>query len=136
MTQRFISILLILVVSCETNTIEWHTLDFGSFKVKAPKDWIMFKEQGIDAYVGGLTNGKDSLWFYYGWYISGFNDQNANKYLFAQDTINGKIAAIRIPKENGKGAIEMFVDNITDKVKFQLSGYNVSNTNLILDILI
>ena len=134
MTQRLISILLILTISCNKKANEWRTLDFGSFKLKTPKDWTKFKEQGIDAYVGGLTNGKDSLWFYYGWYISGFKDEDADKYLFAQDTVNGKIAAIKIPKKNGKGAIEMFIDNVTDKDKFQLSGYDVSNIDLIFDI--
>ncbi len=97
MNFRLITIIVILTVSCKTKTVEWQTLDFRVFKLQAPKDWREFKEQGIDAYVGGLTNGKDSLWFYYGWYISGFKDEEANKHLFAQDTVNGKIAAIRIP---------------------------------------
>ena len=133
MTKRLISILLILTISCKTKTIDWQTLDFDDFKLKAPKDWIKFKEQGIDAYVGGLTNGKDSLWFYFGSYVSGFQGDNKN-YLFAQDTINGKIAEIKIPKKDSIGLIQMFINHANNETKFVLSSSYTDDTNLILNI--
>lgn len=134
MNLRLITIIVILVVSCKTKTAKWQTLDFDDFKLKAPSDWRKFNDQGVDAYVGGLTNGHDSLWFYYGWYISGFKDEEANKYLFAQDTVNGKIAAFRIPKKKSEGSIQMFIDNITDKDKFQLSSNYTADTGTIFQI--
>lgn len=138
MSLRLTIIILILAGSCTTKKAEWQTLDFRAFKLKTPKDWRAFKDTGIDAYIGGLTNGKDSLWFYYGWYISGFRYSDSG--LFSQDTVNGKIAAVRIPKENGKGPVEMFIDNVTDKdkfdlqYKFQLSGHDISDTALLFRI--
>src|SRR5665213_241827 len=120
MNFRLIIIILTLTVSCKTKTVHWKTLDFEAFKLKAPTDWTKFTEQGIDAYVGGLTNGKDSLWFYFGSYISGFQGDNEN-YLFAQDTINGKIAAIKIPKKKSEGSIQMFINNADGETKFVLA---------------
>lgn len=132
MNLRLITIIAILTVSCKTKTSNWQTLDFGDFKLKAPTDWQKFKEQGIDAYVGGLTNGKDSLWFYFGSFISGFQGDNEN-YLFAQDTINGKIAALKIPKKDSVGSIEMFINNADGDTKFVLAGSG-ENKDLILAI--
>jgi hypothetical protein len=134
MNLRLITIIAILTASCKTKIADWQTLDFGDFKIKTPTDWRKFKEQGVDAYVGGLTNGKDSLWFYYGWYISGFKDEEASKYLYAQDTVNGKIAAIKLPKKNGKGSIQMFINNVTEKDKFEFSSNYVEDTNTIFRI--
>lgn len=133
MTKRLISILLILTISCKIKTIDWQTLDFNDFKLKTPKDWTKFKEQGIDAYVGGLTNGKDSLWFYFGSYVSGFQGDNKN-YLFAQDTINGKIAEIKIPRKDSIGSIQMFINHADDETKFVLSSSYTNKTDLILEI--
>ena len=132
MNLRLISIIVILTVSCKTRTANWQTLDFGDFRLKAPADWQKFNEQGIDAYIGGLTNGKDSLWFYFGSYVSGFQGDN-KKYLFAQDTINGKIAAIKMPKKDSVGSIEMFINNADSDTKFVLAGSSI-NRDLILDI--
>jgi hypothetical protein len=50
------------------DTSGWPRLDYGVFTVQAPPEWRKFTERGIDSYIGGLTNGKDSLFFYYGWY--------------------------------------------------------------------
>jgi hypothetical protein len=97
MNLRLITIILILAFSCKAKTDNWRTLDFGDFKLKTPPDWKKFKEQGIDAYIGGLTNDKDSLWFYYGWYISGPKDDETSSQLYGQDTINGFSSIIIIP---------------------------------------
>ncbi len=132
MNLRLITIIVILIVSCKTKTADWQSLDFGDFKIKAPNDWRKFNKHGIDAYIGGLTNGKDSLWFYFGSFVSGFQGNNEN-YLFAQDTINGKIAAIKIPKKDSAGAIEMFINNAQDQTKFVLAGSS-ANRHLVLKI--
>ena len=60
------TIFFLLITGCNTTSSKWQTLDFGIFKLTAPKNWTIVKEQGIDSYYGGLTNGKDSLWFDYG----------------------------------------------------------------------
>jgi len=129
-----ITIIVVLAISCKTKTADWQTLDFGDFKLKAPKEWSKFKEQGIDAYIGGLTNGKDSLWFYYGWYISGPKDDESSNHWYGQDTVNGYSAVIVIPKQTGKGRLELFIPNVTDRDQFALSGYNIKDTGTVLQI--
>ena len=129
-----ITITIILTFSCKTKSFKWETLDFDAFKLRAPNNWSKFKEQGTDAYIGGLTNGKDSLWFYYGWYISGPKDDESSHHLYAQDTINGYSAVIVIPKQTGKGRLEMFIPNVTERDQFALSGYDIKDTGTILQI--
>ena len=127
---------LFLFVACKTKTDnnKMQTLDFGSFKLKAPKDWRIFKEQGIDSYVGGLTNGKDSLWFDLGWYSAEIKDDESKKHLYGQDTINGLIAIIEIPKVDGQGSIRLSIPKVNDKDKFNLGGYNIKGTETIFKI--
>ena len=134
MRLRLISILLFLTASCKTNTSEWKTLDFGVFKLKTPQGWTILKEQGIDSYFGGLTNGKDSLWFDYGWYSVDLSGENSYKQHFAKDTVNGFPARIMKPDTAGKGYISMFIPKVTDKNKFTIWGTNIQETDIILKI--
>jgi hypothetical protein len=133
MTQRLISILLILTISCNTNTSEWQTLDFGAFKLKTPHGWNKFEQEGIDSYVGGLTNGKDSLYFDFGWYSPDIGDEDPKKHLFGQDTINGLLARLAIPIKAGDGYIRMYMP-VNKRDKFSISGYNIYETDTILKI--
>lgn len=124
----------ILLFSCSSpDNISWHTLDFGEFKIKVPHDWRSYSLNGIDSYVGGLTNGKDSLEFDYGWYSSEVGDEDSLKHLFAQDTINGLYATIVIPKVDKDGCVRMSM-RVAKKDKFSIGGCNLENTDAILKI--
>jgi hypothetical protein len=133
MKLRLVTIIIILLCfACKENTAEWHTLEFASFQLQVPPHWRAYEEQGIDAYVAGITNGKDSFSIYFGSYVSGFQGEN-EQYLFAQDTINGKIAAIQVPQKDSVGSLTMFVNNAERDRKFVLSGYGTYN-DLIMKI--
>jgi hypothetical protein len=134
MKRYLISILFILTASCKEKAANWHTLDCGAFRLKAPSDWTIFKEKGIDSYIGGLTNGKDSMWFCYGWYTPEIDDEAASEHLYGQDTINGLIAVIQIPKVDGRGTICLNIPHVNDKDKFGMSGYDIKGTSTILKI--
>ncbi|HMU46801.1 MAG TPA: c-type cytochrome [Chitinophagaceae bacterium] len=133
MRLRLFTILLILTASCKTKTSEWQTLDFGSFKLKTPSGWTEIERTGIDSYVGGLTNGKDTLSFDYGWYSPDIGDEDPKKHKFGQDTINGLIARIAIPITPGDGYIRMYIPVNRDD-KFSISGHNIQSTDTILKI--
>lgn len=133
MSLRLFSILFILLASCKTKTSSWQTLDFGSFKLTTPQDWKIFKEKGIDSYVGGLTNKKDSLWFDYGWYSPDIGDEDPKMHKFGQDTINGLIARLAIPITPGDGYIRMYIP-VNREDKFSISGHNIQSTDTILKI--
>jgi hypothetical protein len=134
MTIRLLSILLFLTASCKTKTSGWQTLDFGVFKLKTPQGWSILKERGIDSYVGGLTNGKDSLWFDYGWYSVDLGGEDSCKHHFAKDTVNGFPARIMKPDTVGKGYTSMFIPKVTEKDKFTIWGTNVQETEVVLKI--
>jgi cytochrome c len=134
MSLRLLFITSLLALSCQVTTDDWQTLDFGNFKLKAPKGWKQFKVKGIDAYIGGLTNGKDSLWFYYGQYISGPTDKESIKQLYGQDTINGFSAVITIPRSDSVGKTELFIPHVTESDKFALSGYALKDRETVLKI--
>ena len=127
-------IIILLTVSCETKTDGWQTLDFGAFKLKTPRGWSSVEAQGYDSYVGGLTNGIDTLSFDYGWYTAEIDETDHEKHLYAQDTINGLTAFLQIPKEDGKGSIVMFIPKVSGSNKFGIAGNNIKGTNTILRI--
>jgi hypothetical protein len=124
-----------LYLACQTDSAKpWHELDLGSFKVNAPGNWSTFKEEGVDASVGGITNGTDTLYYYYGWYISGPKDETTRRHLYAQDTINGHMAVLVMPKQDSVGGIEVFIPNVTDKDQFALGGYGIKDNETVLKI--
>ncbi len=108
--------------------------NFGAFSIDIPKDWKKIEYQGIDSYVGGITNGTDSLTFDYGWYSYSFNSEDVKKQLFATATINGKIALLTKPKEVGNGTIGIYIEKAYKKNRFNLIGENIEDENLIFDI--
>jgi hypothetical protein len=134
MHLRLISVIVILVASCKTKRNEWQTLDFGVFKLKTPTNWTIVERQGIDSYVGGLTNGKDSLWFDYGWYSGDIDDELIETHLFAKDTVNGLFARVATPSKTGKGVIAMHIPKVKGDDKFTIYGHNVSNSDTVLKI--
>jgi mono/diheme cytochrome c family protein len=109
-------------------------IDFGAFEMTIPQDWKKIEFKGIDSYVGGITNGIDSLTFDYGWYSYDFKYENGETQLFATDTINGKIALLTKPKEAGKGAIGIYIEKAYKKNRFNIIGNNVNDENLIFNI--
>ncbi len=129
----------VLLIACNARKEQeeeqaWHTLDLGAFKLTTPPGWSSFKERGIDSYVGGITNGKDSMWFDLGWYSAEIDGEDFGKHLYAQDTINGLIAVIELPKVDGKGSVRLSIPRVNDKDKFNLGGYNIKDSKTILKI--
>lgn len=129
-----ITIIILLTVSCQTKTESWQTLDFKAFKLKTPKGWSIIEAQGYDSYVGGLTNGRDTLSFDYGWYTAEIDETEHESHLYAQDTINGLTAVLQVPKVDGKGSIVMFIPKVTGSDKFGIAGSNIKGTETILKI--
>lgn len=84
-------ILIIIVISnyaCNNKSIQSlqnTVIDAGPFEVTAPSNFKLVKQQGIDSYVGKVTNGKIEFSFDYGWYSNRgpltYYDY-ADKYLF------------------------------------------------------
>ncbi len=135
-TKKLLFILTLGLFSCgQDKTQNLKVLDFGSFKLTTPNTWKKVKFKGIDSFVGGLTNGKDTLFFDYGWYSPSIVDEDLTIHKLAVDTVNGLLANIVIPNKEGKGNIGMSISHFKDEqLKFIISGTNIENTGTILQI--
>ena len=137
MSILFALLIVVLLTACNApreNKKDWHTLDFGAFRLKTPSDWKQFKEQGMDSYVGGITNGKDSMWFDLGRYSAEIDDEDSDMHLYALDTINGLIGIIQIPKVDGKGSLRLSIPRVNDKDKFNIGGDSIKGSETIVQI--
>lgn len=133
MRTYIIVLSIFFATGCAREKTEYHWLDFGSFRLKAPGGWNKFELQGIDSYVGGLTDGKDTLFFDYGWYSPQVGEEDPTSHLFARDTVNGLIADMVIPAKEQFGYIGMYV-RVDPQNKFSIRGHNVSSNDTILAI--
>lgn len=101
----------------------WKRLDYGEFTLQAPPGWKKFTEQGVDSYVGGLTDGKDSLEFDYGWYSAELSPRDVDStHLYASDSIDGYEAVLAIPKRDSTAPVELSMD-LPDHIRLSFGGF-------------
>lgn len=134
MKHLIISLTFLFILSCTAKQLPWQTLDFGAFRLKTPPGWTIIKERGIDSYVGGLTNGKDSLWFSYSPYGISMGSDEIYAQQYAKDTVNGLIAGILVPDTIGRGYITMYIARVTTSGSFTIWGKDIQDTATILKI--
>ncbi|RYZ48359.1 MAG: hypothetical protein EOP49_18865 [Sphingobacteriales bacterium] len=66
-----IIVISLAVAACTTegNRNGKKTMDFGSFQMEVPADWVQIHEHGTDSYVGSIAIGNgDTIGFDMGWY--------------------------------------------------------------------
>ncbi|SFN32304.1 Cytochrome c [Chitinophaga sp. YR627] len=124
-------LILFLVAACKRNT-ERKILDFGVFKLTTPAGWTKFREQGIDTYVGGVTDGKDTLHFGYGHYHEEIGEFADGKMMYAIETVNGLEARIAVSEVPGHVAV-MIID-VNKEDQFIIDGTNLKQPDIALDI--
>jgi hypothetical protein len=100
---------------------EYITVEFENFHLRIPDNWRSFKSQGYDSKVGGVTNGRDSLFYDLGFYAYDFRNQTTRTHARIETTINGKPALIVRPIKSGKGIIGLFIQ-VESELRFSLSG--------------
>jgi hypothetical protein len=135
MKLHLICISVLFAISCKVNTDEWQTLDFRTFRLKAPQGWKIIKEEGIDSYVGGLTNGKDTLWFDFGMYRVDLGGEDTITHKFARDTINGLYARVTIPEHVGHGYISVHIPKVDQQNQFTIWGKDILASDTVLKML-
>src|ERR1700735_5165975 len=113
-----ILVILIVVLCCRPTTKKWQVLDFGPFSIKAPNGWNIVIRQGEANYFGGLTDGKDSLWFDYGRYNVDLTSDSGYWYRLAKDTGNGFPAVFSLPDLLGQGSNSMLNPKVADGNRF------------------
>ena len=134
MKLSLILLLLITVLSCRPSVKKLQVLDFGPFSIKTPDGWSKVKRQGTDSYYGGLTNGKDSLWFDYGRYDADLTSDSGYWYRLEKDTVNGFPAEFSLPDLLGQGSISMLIPKLADGNRFTIWASKVKDSATILHI--
>lgn len=133
--SSLILLILLPVAACREEQLDYHKLDLGVFQLITPGDWESFKENGIDSYVGGLTNGQDTLWFDYGWYSQQIGDYPDSNSLYAQATVNGLEAMFQISKNKQAASVAMSIPAVTKKDRFFISGERLFNPEAVIAML-
>ncbi|MBI3135403.1 MAG: hypothetical protein HYZ14_12075 [Bacteroidetes bacterium] len=126
--------LLIICCSSLTTDREYKTIDFKAFQLTTPGNWNEFQFQGIDSYVGGITNGDDSLIFDYGQYSYDFVHESPDQYYFSTDTVNGKKAKTLRPKIPGEGMLGIYIESAYNGNHFSLAGSQIKEEEPVLAI--
>lgn len=107
----------------------WHTIKLGSFSLETPVTFRFLKYNGIDSYVGRITNGIDNLTFDYGWYsndLSKFDTVEGVR--VSMEIINGrKIKIIRDLKE--EGVVGMYTEDLDNDNRLSILCMNCQDLN-------
>jgi len=131
-----------LFISCDSDDLEIpnaKTLDFQLFSLEVPQDWTSFTQQGIDTYVGGLTNKIDTLYFDYGYFSFGSIDdieETAETISFEVLKIDGEDAKIVIEKRAQEPEIRysLYVDKRDGTNLNRIYSYGFDDEDLIKTI--
>lgn len=113
------------LASCrQDNVTETKVLDLGEFQLTVPEDWRAFPLQGIDSQVGGLTNGRDSLVYDYGWYSYRLDQETSATHDRLTLTLDDRPALLVRPKQMGQGVVGVYVE-VDALMKFGMTGQNL-----------
>jgi hypothetical protein len=80
---------------------KWHRIDLRKFTVNTPTDFKFYQQQGIDSYVGIITNETDSIEFDFGWYS---NDLTSEDWHLTTEQVNGRKVVIGYSNSFGTAA--------------------------------
>ncbi len=107
----FFALMIPLVMSgCRRDeTAPAKEINFTVFGMTLASGWEGFRLQGIDSFVGGLTNKKDTLFFDYGWYSGDFKMFSEKDYIKVIKKINGKNAEVIRPVIKGEGILGVLI---------------------------
>lgn len=107
-----------------------NTITFKGFTLKASPDWHAFTSQEIDSEIGGITKGKVTLNYDFGWYSNNFDDLTTDTHIRLKTTINRMDALIVRPKIPGKGIIGVYV-KVDEFNRFNLYGTSEKEEEII-----
>lgn len=126
--MKKIALLLALTLTAcrKKETADPKTLDFGPFQLTVPDPWRAFSLQGIDSKVGGVTDGRDTLVYDYGWYSYNLSQQTTATHQRTATTLDGRDALLVQPLQKGKGTIGVYV-KVDTQVRFNLIGHDLED---------
>ncbi|KAA0992436.1 hypothetical protein [Dyadobacter aurulentus] len=112
---------LMLACTHEEPRSEWKTFDFDIFTLQAPSKWKEFSAQGYDSVVGGVTDGKDTLYYDYGMYSYRFTSETSQTHIITETNRDGYPTKMVKPKKPGQGVIGIYY-NLGNSLRLTLYG--------------
>ena len=91
-----------------------------------PPTWNSFSSQGYDSKVGGITNGRDTLLYDYGWYSYNFRQETTATHNRTTLSVDGRQGLLVQPKRTGEGIVGLYVE-VDGQNKFNLYGRNITD---------
>jgi hypothetical protein len=104
----------------------WHKIDAKTFYIETPIEFKFFLSEGIDSYVGGLTNEKDTFFFDYGYYSNSLTDFSPSEYKIFNEIINDRRFRVVIG-QNEIQYIAAYTDELKNDLKLMIECPNCSD---------
>ncbi|HEV7381576.1 MAG TPA: hypothetical protein VGN64_17380 [Dyadobacter sp.] len=120
----------ILACTKEEPRSEWETFDFTTFSLEAPSTWKPFTSQGYDSKVGGVTNGKDTLFYDYGMYSNRFTTETSQTHVITEIDRQGYPTRMVKPKKPGNGVIGIYY-NLGNTFRLTLYGRSANEKTFV-----
>lgn len=133
MKTPFFLLLLVSLGCTNRGTEETKRIDFGKFSLAVPETWRSFSAQGYDSMVGGVTDGRDTLRYDYGWYSYRFQNETPATHRRTETRIANRDALIVQPLQSGKGLLGVYVQ-VDAQNRFNLTGRNLRDEETALAI--
>lgn len=108
-------------VYVESEKPNWHKIDLKNFELETPKEYQFQPHQGIDSFVGEISNGQVTFFFDYGWYSNKgpmtakdlFEKYATRSFFdFLDDSIKNEIKVENIRRDMWK---DLFIKNVIQK---------------------
>lgn len=133
-----IFILFLLLTNCkkEATTDLPQTIDFNKFTLNTPADWERFYPSFTDGFFGGLTDGRDTLYFDYGPESFRSIDEvvkNEDDISFSEHQINGHDGKIVKEKreEEFRVRFSLYVDTRDGENHNRIYGYGIEQETIV-----
>lgn len=132
--KKPVFLLLLACLGCRnSDPTETKVLDFGKFTLTVPGTWRSFSAQGIDSMAGGVTNGRDTLHYDYGWYSYRFQKETPATHRRQNLTIGNRDALLVQPLQPNRGVLGVYVQ-VDTLNRFTLWGQNLRDEEIALAI--
>ncbi|MEO9474103.1 MAG: hypothetical protein ABJG41_01160 [Cyclobacteriaceae bacterium] len=99
-----------------------HIIELGRFSLLTPNNFKYVEQEGIDSFVGLITDGTDSIEFDFGWYS---NDLTSEDYNLSNERINGRQAvtgfsntygtAVHFPNLRDNNSLTVYSETLTEE---------------------
>lgn len=114
----------------------WHQMDLGAFSISTPERYLFRQRQGIDSYVGEITDGESIIYFDYGWYSGNLDGRNPETNEGSRDTICGISAYFVRPIGKGTGNSAAHFANVKGDNELTLYADQQMNSALFIRIML